>query len=67
MFKDLKLKVEEESIANSDDLDFKASHGWFETFKICANLHCLHTSCQRASANVAAATMISEELMITEG
>jgi hypothetical protein len=33
LFKDLKLKAEEGSRVNVEDLEFKASHGWFERFK----------------------------------
>jgi hypothetical protein len=63
-FKDLKLKAQEEGVANADDLEFKASHDWFERFKARANLHSLHASGERASADVAAATKFPEDVMI---
>jgi hypothetical protein len=67
LFKDLKLKAQEDGIPNADDLEFQASHDWFETFKTCANLHSLHTSGERVSADVAAAMKFPKELiMITK-
>jgi hypothetical protein len=39
LFKDLKLKAQEEGLANIClDLELKANHGWFERFKTHANL-----------------------------
>jgi hypothetical protein len=64
LFKDLKLRAEEESIANSEELEFKASRGWFEKFNNCANLHSLHTSGERVSADVAAVMKFLKEVMI---
>jgi hypothetical protein len=32
LFEDLKQKAQEEGTANAQDLEFKASHGWFERF-----------------------------------
>jgi hypothetical protein len=43
---------------------FKASHGWFERFKACANLQSLHNSGKRASSDVAAARQFPDELMM---
>jgi hypothetical protein len=64
LYKDLKLKAQEEGIAEVEDYEFKASHGEFERFKTCADLHSLRISGERASADVAAGTKFPKELMM---
>jgi hypothetical protein len=65
LFKDLKLKAQEEGLANIClDLELKANHGWFERFKTHANLQCSRTSGKGASAGVAAAVKFCEELLM---
>jgi hypothetical protein len=46
-----------------ENLEFKASHGWFQSFKTCTNLHSLHTTGKRASTDIAAAMKFSKEVM----
>jgi hypothetical protein len=58
LLEDLKLKAQELGITNAEDLAFKASHGWFEKFKTCANLHSLHVSGIMVSTDVAAAVKL---------
>jgi hypothetical protein len=56
LFEDLKPKAQEEDAANVKDLQFKASHVWFDRFKARANFHSLGTSGGSVRADVAAAT-----------
>jgi hypothetical protein len=56
LFEDLKVKAQKGSIANVEDLEFKASHGWLERFKTRANFHSLCTSGKRASTDVTVVT-----------
>jgi hypothetical protein len=67
LFKDLKLnlKAQEEGVANAEDLEFKASYGSLERFKTCGNLHSLHISGERVSADVAAAKKFLDEFLVT--
>jgi len=44
------------------DQEFKAHHGWLESFKTNANLHSLYSSGERAGTEVAVAVKFLEEL-----
>jgi hypothetical protein len=48
LFKDLKLRAEEEGVADVQNPEFKASHGWCERLKTCSNLWSLCTSDEQA-------------------
>jgi hypothetical protein len=69
LFEDLKRKAIKEGDESAKELEYRGSHGWFETFKKRAYLHSLRLSSEAASADSEAASNFPEELqkIVIEG